>query len=361
MQNLANKLGLKSARISKQTRHLAYDHPNMKAVREWVSMAIETKKIDPRLMCHFDQVWSMHYEPAKRVLFKQQDHAGQMKDLRKASEKAMLHKIRESLSLPADPNSVVEKKDDGPAKATLNAQSTLVPVDGARVARTVTTLSWSDGSMGRGYITAPATAITDSVAEKMNQELKGLVYIARGHESKSHMWTGDTLQQYLVFLKDEIKRKRQSLGVSFESKALVLCDAATVHSTGMYDKIRSRFELEANCILIHGGRSSLTDHGVQIVGGWGACGAPNDAWHQFWHYMRRAWMRLATGMSSSLKLRNAYENFGISIDGNSRFTLLGSIDKLGIPYYCIVLRDCTVLYRAVLYSFPYKASKGKCR
>ena len=108
----------------------------------------------------------------------------------------------------------------------------------------------------------------------MNQELKGLVYIARGHESKSHMWTGDTLQQYLVFLKDEIKRKRQSLGVSFESKALVLCDAATVHSTGMYDKVRSRFELEANCILIHGGRSSLTDHGVQIVGGWGACGAP---------------------------------------------------------------------------------------
>lgn len=301
---------------------MPYDHPDMKAIREWISMAISSKKIDPRLMCHFDQVWSVHFEAAKRVFFKPQDEAGSMKDVRPASERSMLHKIRQALSLPSNEDGRDSKKD-GPAHAQLNAQSTMVPVDGSRLAKTVTTLSFADGTMGRAYITAPTTTITDKIAEEMNNKLQGTMWIARGHESKSHMWNGDTLQNYLSFLKVEIKRKRQSLGIPFESKGLVICDAATVHSTGVYDQIRARFELEANVILLHGGRSSLHDHGIQIVGGWGACGAPNDAWHQFFHYMRRAWMRMATGMSASVKLRTAYQDMGISIDGNSRFTPLG--------------------------------------
>lgn len=325
MHRLCAKLGLKGARISKQSRHVPYSHPSMQEIREWISMATSSQKVDARLMCHFDQVWSVHFEPARRVLWKSAEAGNEMVDPnhKKPSQKAMLEKIREALSNSVKDTTVEKKKNYEVKQAALGPQSTLVPVDNSRIAKTVTTLSWADGSMGRAYVTAPSTTISDSVAEEMNQQLRGTVFIARGHESRTHMWNGDTLQQYLIFLKEEFRRKRLALNLPHSVRGLVLCDAATVHSAHMYDQIRSRFELEANCIFVHGGSSSLKNHGIQIVGGWGACGAPNDAWHEWYHYLRRGWMRLATGMGASLKLRNGYEAMGLSIDGNARFTWLG--------------------------------------
>ena len=323
MQRLCLKLGLAGARITKQSRHLSYDHPSMKQIREWVSVTTASQEVDARLMCHFDQVWSLHCEPPSRVLWKDQANQGKLFDPKRKQkrEQEMIRTIKEALGHGT--SDLMQKKDTRPKEPCLNAQSTLLPLDNARLARTVTTLSWADGSMGRGYVTAPSKTIPDAVAEAMNEKLKGILYIARGHESKTHMWNGDTLSHYLTFLKEEFRRKRQSLGPPFAAKGMVLCDAATVHSTGMYDQIRARFEVEANCIFVHGGSSCLRDHGIQIVGGWGETGAPNDAWHQWYHYMRRGWMRLATGMAPSLKLRRAYDQMGLSIDGNARFTYLG--------------------------------------
>lgn len=156
----------------------------------------------------------------------------------------------------------------------------------------------------------------------MNRELAGVLHIARGHESHSHMWNADTLQDYLEFLKTEVKRKRLSLGLSFSVKGLILCDAATVHSSAIYERIRERFQTEANCILLHGGSSCLSEHGVQIPGGWGATGAPNDSWHQFFHLLRKGYQSMCTGMSASLKLRKSMDELGMGIDGNSRFSCL---------------------------------------
>lgn len=150
------------------------------------------------------------------------------------------------------------------------------------------------------------------------------MHISRSHTSKSHMWNADTLSHYLTFLKDEVRRKRQSLNLPFHARALIICDAATVHSTAMYQKLREAFERETNSILLHGANSliSTSNSRLSIPGGWGACGAPNDAWHQWFHYMRRGYMRLATGMSASTALRRALCEFDVSIDGNPRYQQL---------------------------------------
>ena len=163
------------------------------------------------------------------------------------------------------------------------------------------------------------------MATAMNEELKATMYISRNHTNRSHMWSSDTLGHYLTFLKEEVKRKRMSLGLPFSEKALILCDAATVHSAAMYEQLRRRFEQEANALLIHGGgKDDEQDPRPRIPGGWGACGAPNDAWHQFFHYLRRGWMRLCCGNAASLQLRRSLAEFDLSIDGNAKFQKLGS-------------------------------------
>ena len=105
------------------------------------------------------------------------------------------------------------------------------------------------------------------------------------------------------------------------TKGLVLCDAASVHGCYAYEKIRDRFEREANVIMLHGG-SSLhpSQERVGIPGGWGATGAPNDAWHQWFHYLRRAYMRAHLGVSASPDLRQALSAGDLAIDGNNRMS-----------------------------------------
>ncbi len=167
----------------------------------------------------------------------------------------------------------------------------------------------------------------------MNEELRGVVHISRTHHTSSHMWNSDTLCHYLDFLKTEIHRKRVSLGLSFDDRAMVLCDAAAVHSCSLYQKIRERFERESNSLLITGGSGIFDETGASpptIPGGWGATGAPNDAWHQWFHYLRRGWMRVCVGMAGSAKVRKALADMEISIDGNTRISML-SLD------YSIVL------------------------
>lgn len=151
-QRVAARLGLKGHSVSKQTRHLDYNHPSMVAVREWVQMMVSSDQVEPRLMAHFDQVWSAHYEPARHVLFKEGDKKGLCKEKSNPSTEKMLQSLRQALHFPSEEG---DAKGNQPAQPpSLCAQSTLVPVENQRQARTVTTLSFADGSMGRAYITA---------------------------------------------------------------------------------------------------------------------------------------------------------------------------------------------------------------
>lgn len=43
----------------------------------------------------------------------------------------------------------------------------------------------------------------DALAAKMNKEFGHVIYIARNHDSGSHMWNSSTLAHYLNFLKED--------------------------------------------------------------------------------------------------------------------------------------------------------------
>lgn len=155
-----SKLGLKACSVTKQTRHLSFDHPSMRQVRNWVQMMVSTKQVEPRLLCNFDQVWRTHYEPAKRVLFKPVEESGVLKsEKNKPSTEQLLRSIRSALRLPAAHGESAEGSSSGPKAPTLHAQSTLIPVEYQRNARTITTLSFADGTLGRAYVTASHTTV----------------------------------------------------------------------------------------------------------------------------------------------------------------------------------------------------------
>ena len=147
--------------MSKQTRHLSYDNPLMVQVREWVEMAVTSSQVHSKLIAHFDQVWSTHYEPARRVLWKDASQRNKLPDPDRKfpSKKRLMEGLNRALNIPTSQE--VSNVHDGPKPASLCAQSTLVPIDYNRQARTTTTLSWSDGSMGRAYITASPSVVFD--------------------------------------------------------------------------------------------------------------------------------------------------------------------------------------------------------
>lgn len=150
----------------------------------------------------------------------------------------------------------------------------------------------------------------------MNKELSHLLYISTDHTSGSHMWTAATLPHYLEFLGVELRRRRQTLGIPMTEKAVIMCDKATVHSSVTFIRARQQFEQQFNCIFIHG----FSDNHVSIPAGWGACGGPNDGFHQFWHSLRRSYARLRSGQAVSALLRTALEDLEIGVDGNHRYS-----------------------------------------
>ena len=160
---LAGKMGLRGSAVSKQTRHLPYGAASMAVIRDWVAMMVHEQQIHPKLIAHFDQVWTVHHAPAKKVMFKPQESTGVFptEHSNRPSVKKMLDSIRNALSLPIVDSSTDEQKK-GPKIPTLCAQSTLVPVDYQRQSRTTTTLSFSDGTLGAAYITAPSTVVSDA-------------------------------------------------------------------------------------------------------------------------------------------------------------------------------------------------------
>ena len=154
------KLGLKSYSVTKQSKHLDFSHPSMLSVREYVKKMINDKGIEPLLLGNFDQVWSVHYEQPHRVLYKHESQRGKLSDPlnRKLSLRRVLKCINDQVN-----GIVPQESQDALVQSVckdseLNAAGNLNPVDYARSARTCTTLSWSDGDLGRAWITlAPGT------------------------------------------------------------------------------------------------------------------------------------------------------------------------------------------------------------
>ena len=172
-RRLCIRLGKRSSQVTKPSKHLPFEHSDMEKVRLWVGQCSETHGINPRLIANMDQVCSTHYEHARRTLYKpQQDRGTCPSDQHKPTVKKMIASIEAALGL--SPTGCQEIAPYAPRHPVLNAEGNLNPVDYHRVARTTTTVSWSDGTLATAYVTAPNSTMPMSVVTAMNEELKGV-------------------------------------------------------------------------------------------------------------------------------------------------------------------------------------------
>lgn len=154
MSRLCRKLGVRIAAVSKQSKHLDFNHPAMQALRSWMAKCTDTHQVDHRLICNFDQVWSTFYAGPRSTVYKHDSKRGVHVEPNhnRPSVQKLISSIRHALNLQ-DTDGVEGSEREVCKQVSLNAAGNLNPVDYHRESRTLTTLSWSGGSMGRAYIT----------------------------------------------------------------------------------------------------------------------------------------------------------------------------------------------------------------
>ena len=277
-------------KIAKPGKHLRADAPQVMAVKEYIFSVLRDGHAHPLLVGNFDQVWTCMYEPAARAIWKDPKRQGQLRCAdRKPGrfyQRAQLAKqLRVDLGLEsaalAGPLGDRHKEEDG--------YSQIGCIANWRIPRTTTTLSWRNGDLGRLFITVADAKISDAQLEEA-QSLRGYAHVERS-QSSTHMWRGETTVRYLAFLKTELANRRKQYNLRWEDGALIVADDASVHSDQRFRELRKLWEQENNCMLL----GCDKQHPVQIPGGFGAAGAPNDQWHQTWRLLRRAWLRKAVG------------------------------------------------------------------
>lgn len=155
----------------KPGKHLAYGHPSNERIRQWVAFQVETGNVHSSLICNFDQVWSMNWRPRKRVLQKKNDDGVNdpisknlsLRKIRHAFERFMGGGLTEAM-LPADVHEVAAAEVSGKMAAN-------IPIESFRLPHTLTTLSWSTGHVGRGFITVRSDHLSEAVRAELNQDI----------------------------------------------------------------------------------------------------------------------------------------------------------------------------------------------
>lgn len=155
---------------TKPGKHLEFNHPAMVQVRQWVSEQVAAGVFSPRMIGNFDQVWAMAFRPRRATL--QQSGSANATDEFKG--KPFLRKMRRvferCLNKPFTEESLLPQHQQDPTMTGGTAAN--VPVDGWRVPRTLTTLSWADGSLGRGYITyRESDGVSEKARHRLNQDM----------------------------------------------------------------------------------------------------------------------------------------------------------------------------------------------
>jgi len=316
---LFNRVGLRSHTNGAPGKHLDYEHPQVAAVRTFVERCSETHNVCKQLVCNFDQVWTTNYNHSKRVWHKPFEKEGEHPSRQKPSVQKMMKSIRQALLLEEDdweePGYIVKP-------VVLNAQANISPVENWRFPRTTTTLSWADGDLASAWITIRDGTAPDHVVQKLNEELEGVLHI-HNQDSRTHMWSSCTMLHFLEWLSVQVRVKRMKHKLTLaDGKALVLCDKATVHSCEAFEHLRQRWQIENHAIIIHGSTKDL----VKVSPGWGASGAPNDGFHQWYHLLRQSYQKVASSQGRYLELRQALGQLDLAVDGSVRYSTLSSFE-----------------------------------
>ncbi len=169
---MCNRCSIVLRANTKPGKHLEFSHPAMQAFRQHVSMLVSEHKADPRLLCNFDQVWSMNFRPRPRTLQKVEGRGDPMFSKRPSLKKVQ-HCFERCLERPFS-NALVKDCDDAPVlppPGLTGGRAANVAVESYRLPHTLTSLSWSDGHVGRGFITCNEEHITENQRQALNQDL----------------------------------------------------------------------------------------------------------------------------------------------------------------------------------------------
>lgn len=205
---MCNQFGIVNKSTEKPGAHLPYSHPSLEAVRTHVKTLVHQKKIHERLIANFDQVWSLRFRPNRKSLMKESSLRGVVKD--PLIKSALMRKIRHCLERSLDlPFSETDPSGRGPhelraPRVTGGAAASAFVDEEWRVPRTVCTLSFSDGHIGRSYITVREGTMSEDVRGKLNTELSRYLFIDQP-QPRSHVWTQETFVSYLSFLAEETR------------------------------------------------------------------------------------------------------------------------------------------------------------
>ena len=149
----------------KPGKHLPFHHPQQEHLRNWIKLQLGRGVFHPLLVCNFDQVWCTLYSP-KSTTLQVQDHVKQksrsLRALRHCLERALQFDHTESFDDP--PVGTLKPKIQGGSAAS-------ACVDQWRTPRTLTTLSWRCGRVGRGFITCREDSLTAEQRNQANEEL----------------------------------------------------------------------------------------------------------------------------------------------------------------------------------------------
>ena len=148
-ERLCKKMSIGLESNLRPGKHLSYDHPSMENVRTWVGLQLQSGSIDGRLLGNFDQVWSMQWRPRKQTLQRKGGPEGRDMIARSQHLRSMRHCIERFLEMPL---TETMSSEGVPAQVqpplVRGQQASNIPVENFRQPRTLTTLSWSDGSLG---------------------------------------------------------------------------------------------------------------------------------------------------------------------------------------------------------------------
>ena len=169
-KRICRKAGIVNQANTKPGRHLPPDHPQMIRVREWFQLQIVRGRYNGQLVANFDQVWSLCYSPSKQTLVQKPKASDDL--ARKISLRRVRHCIERVLGKEYTENmddSTVAVPEGNTAKIQGGVAS-YSPVDGYRIPRTLTSLSWADGTLGRGYVCCRSDCITEQQRAEANKD-----------------------------------------------------------------------------------------------------------------------------------------------------------------------------------------------
>ena len=243
-QRLCRIFGIKNRSNEKPGAHLGFNDPTLQKLRLFIQNAAKEKKCHSQLICNFDQVWSTLFRPEKSTLMKPANLRGLQQDpiAKSLMMRKLRHGLERALDLPlteVDP-SAHAKQTEARIPQVQGGEAASCTVDAWRQPRSLTTLSWIDGHVSRGYLTFREGGISQATRDLVNERYGQFIHVGQPQPS-SHVWSESTLIHYLSFLAGEIRVRRQMLQLDASHRCLVMMDQAGAHMSRTYLSIQEKW------------------------------------------------------------------------------------------------------------------------